>query len=316
MALPNNTLASTPVPAVLLTPDQLVRTDLTVDYELGGVAVGDASQGVRVRSWRAWTDGASIYVAPYPEGAPATKVLDAAGVTELSLAFDQLMRPVVVFVQGGVTKLNWFDTLANQQVTTPIAGAKSPMVCTDDKRPQSIGSGLADVLLVYVTPTRALAYRQQRDRFGVERILAPTLPDRLGRIVSCGMGANGRVQIAFSTTPALYADLSTDSIYLVTSTNDVAPANSGTPTTGRWVSRTFKFDSQPTMGWGRVEANAYPVTLKVWGDGKAVMDGPVASDVPFRLRPVRAREWRVEVSAAARVQGIWLAESRQELEGA
>ena len=31
-------LISTPVPAVLLTPDQLVRTDLTVDYELGGVA--------------------------------------------------------------------------------------------------------------------------------------------------------------------------------------------------------------------------------------------------------------------------------------
>lgn len=313
MPLPDNTASSTALPSSLLAPDDAPRVDLRVDYELGGAAVGDASQGLRVQTWRAWTDGASIYAAPWPAGAPVTTLLAAEGVTELSLSFDQLMRPVLAYVQNGVTKLYWWDSLAGSQVVTVFEDAYSPMVFMDDKRAWAVNAGLSDVLFFYVRGS-AVYYRQQRDRFGVERLLGTGVP-AASRIENVGMGANNRVQVWLRTPlSATHTDLETDTLHLLDGT-EVKPMGEGGPMAARWRSGRLITDNQPSMGWALVDASAYPVTLRVWGDGTLVTEQAVANDAPVRLRPTRAREWQVEISGTGRVVGVRLAEVRQELEG-
>ena len=127
--IPENRASTAPVPSALLAPDDIERTDRRVDFEMGGVAIGDTSLGVQVRHWRAWVADDTVRVlAPWPELTPITALFSAAGVSELSLAFDQLMHPTIAFVQDGLAKLYWYDTLAGAQVTTDYPGVTSPVV--------------------------------------------------------------------------------------------------------------------------------------------------------------------------------------------
>jgi hypothetical protein len=105
------------------------------------------------------------------------------------------MDVVLAYVASGVTKLYWYDTLAAAQVTTIFAGATSPFLSLDDKRPEEGAN--SDVLFFYVR-SGVLYYREQRERYQTERSLA-TLPVGVTRIVNAGMGRNLRVQIQFET---------------------------------------------------------------------------------------------------------------------
>jgi hypothetical protein len=297
MSLPLDTASSTPVVSLPLAPDGVTRLDRLVDYERGGVALNDASQGVNVRNWRAYVDGTNVCVAPYPENTPVSTLFSAVDITELSLAFDQLMHPTIAYVQAGVTKLYWYDTVVSGQVTTTFPDTTSPMLCLDDKRDLQVQAGVTDVLFFYVSGGN-LCYRQQRDRFGVERALA-ALPSGTAVITGVGMGTNNRVQVYMNAPPAVYRDNA---------------LGDGAAISATWRSRIMQVDDQPSMAWGRVEASAYPVVLVVQADGteKTVA---VGSDAPFRLPPVRGRTWQIEVRGSSRVQAVILAGSREELEG-
>ncbi len=183
--IPGETLSSRPVPAAFVGARALAVTR-TVDYEDGGIGISDPSQGSLYQRWRGrliegrvWLDAANA--APYPW-------LDALGTTEFSFTFDQNMRPAIAFVQNGVAKLRWFDSQAGQQVTTDIgAGVITPRVTLDDKRfTQSANS---DIILAYVRDG-ALYYRQQRDRFTIERLLDAG-PHK--GLIKIGMGSNLRL---------------------------------------------------------------------------------------------------------------------------
>ena len=199
MALPNDALSVAPVGAALLNPDEKLRSSLLpatllTDYELGGIALNDGSQGMRVQSWMAYLDGNTIYCVPEAGGTP-TAILTEAGITELSLGFTQDMNVVLAYVASGVTKLYWYDFNIPGQTTTIFAGATSPFLSLDDKRPEERAA--SDVLFFYVR-SGVLYYREQRERYQTERSLA-TLPVGVSRIVNAGMGRNLRVQIQFET---------------------------------------------------------------------------------------------------------------------
>src|SRR5690606_35250660 len=73
--------------------------DFLQDWELGGVALNDPSQGLSVKVWHAFathdhdTDVVTVWVeAP---GVPATELFSGIGITEIALAFDQNMNPFV-----------------------------------------------------------------------------------------------------------------------------------------------------------------------------------------------------------------------------
>ena len=199
MSLPNDALSVAPVPSALLTPDNRLRSSLLpatllTDYEQGGIALNDPSQGLRVQPWMAYLDGNTIYCVPEAGGTP-TAILTDTGITELSLAFTQSMDVVLAYVASGDTKLYWFDSTIPGQTTTTFAGATSPFLSLDDKRPEE--SAASDVLFFYVR-SGVLYYREQRERYQTERSLA-TLPVGVNRIVNAGMGRNLRVQIELET---------------------------------------------------------------------------------------------------------------------
>lgn len=318
MSLPGNAASSSAVQAALLSPDNRDRSDLLLDYELGGVALNDPSGGLQVQPWEAWSDGAHVWVAPSPGRTPTTLLLTGSGITEISFAFDQNMRVTVAYVEAGTTKLFWFDTSVGAMVTTSYAGASSPMLALDDKRPVATLGGSSDVLFFYILGGD-LRYRQQRDRFNTERTLA-TLPPTSTRINRVGMGANNRMQIwagdvAGTEASAVYTDLLTDTLYTVDS-GDVLPLFHGPAETALWRSGVFQTDAQPSMAWAKVEAD-YPVTVRIYADGELVLaPAPFTSDDPIRLPAIRGAEWFIEVeSTGNRVVQVVLASSLAELIG-
>lgn len=193
MALPGNVLSSSPVKAEFLQPDASGRKSKTEDFERGGVALNDVSQGMNVQDWRVRIVGTTMRLGVYPDGVESDLFL-AAEVSEVSLAFDQLMRPAVAYMQAGIAKLYWYDTALSAQSTLTIGAVRTPFLCLDDKR--ATQSSTSDILLFYLTGTE-LRYRQQRDRFTIERTLATGL-DGGSFITRCGMGTNLRLHIEIS----------------------------------------------------------------------------------------------------------------------
>ena len=173
--LPENVLSTLPVPARFFGA-RAGATSKTVDYEDGGIALNDPSMGLLYRRWRArlFNAGqADSYVMLDARDVPEFVWLTVPNMTEISFSFDANMQPVVAYVANGQSYLNWFDSIASDYVTTTLAAdVKTPRVSMDDKRlVGSQGYQLSDVILAYVRGGN-LYYRQQRDRYQVERLLA------------------------------------------------------------------------------------------------------------------------------------------------
>jgi len=61
--IPDQRLSTTLLGAPFLTPDDLV-TSPTQDYELGGRALDDPSEGLQVQVWTCYVDGDDIMIKP------------------------------------------------------------------------------------------------------------------------------------------------------------------------------------------------------------------------------------------------------------
>jgi hypothetical protein len=165
-----------------------------VDFELGGIALSDASQGLQVQDWRVRVVADIQVVIGHEPYASETALFSGVHITEVALAFDQNMRPCVAFVDSGVAKIYWYDPVLGMSVIQPIeAGITSVFVTMDDKRTMATLLNRNDILMIY-NKAGVLYYRQQRERFQTERALA-LLQDVSGRIKKCGMNTGMRVQI-------------------------------------------------------------------------------------------------------------------------
>lgn len=194
MTLPNNQLAPDGPIGVWLQPDNTARIDPLVDYELGGIGISDPSQGLQIQNWRVRVDGnQNILVSPEPYTVE-TFIITGAAITEISLAFDQNMRPVIAFLDNGQAKLYWYNPDTGSVVTISIMpGIVSAMVTMDDKRKAATELATNDVLVYYIRDGN-LYYRQQRERYATERMLA-VLKSPLGKLRKLGMAENWRVQV-------------------------------------------------------------------------------------------------------------------------
>lgn len=201
--IPDNKLSDIPHIGAFLAPNdrrpgKVWRDgiEILVDYELGGIGLGDTSQGLQVKSWEFRATDSEISVASL-DGLANEPLLTVHGTTDLAGAFDSNMFPVVAYTQSNATKLWWYDGIVGSHVTTDIQGARSPRLTLDDKRQMQDQS--RDVLLFYLKGG-LLCYRQQRDKYDTERILgsAPFWTHRLGRV---GMSSVGRVQIELLSNP-------------------------------------------------------------------------------------------------------------------
>lgn len=182
--IPELRLSSTPVPAALLLPDP--QPSSTQSRALGGVALSDPSQGLNVQAWEATTDGATVFIeAP---NYPRQSLFTSSGITEVSLAFDQNMRPFVAFVDAGGPKFRWFDPTDSTTKVTPLpVDAINPRCCLDDFRSGQVAA--SDIILAYVR-SGFLFFVAQRDRYLIERPLNAAAKG----LQFVGMGANLRLQ--------------------------------------------------------------------------------------------------------------------------
>jgi hypothetical protein len=191
MALPGNVLVEPFQPAPFDEPDDVPRVPLTTDLELGGTALNDPSFGLQVKDWKFFYVLDDVVVSP-AAGGLTTVLFNRPGVTEVSGAFDQNMNPAVAFVDGAGAWLWYFDTVLNAYTFLALpAGTRTPFLTMDDKRPTA--NSYNDILLFYVLNTN-LTYRQQRNRFGIERILYSFNGPEVD-ILRVGMNKGLRVQI-------------------------------------------------------------------------------------------------------------------------
>ncbi len=205
---PHKLESSTAAPAYFLRPDDRARDEqgLLVDYELGGVAIQDPSQGLLARVWKLWVDGVNVRIAPIDALGSAVTLFSGVGITEVTLSFDNNSMPIVAYIQGDELKLRWFDLSQSppQYVTNNFGpGIATPYLAFDDKRPQFIGT--SDVMLFYVRD-RKVWVRLLRERWMVEYEWAD-IPDHAGRILAAGMSRGNRMQLKFAVPPDFMLDL-------------------------------------------------------------------------------------------------------------
>lgn len=165
--LPGNTLSSQPVSAPF-NGGRALPVKAVVDYETGGVALGDPSRGLQVQVWRARIVENNTAIVLDAEQVAATTLITGNDITEVSLSFDGNMRPVVAYVDGGIPKLYWYDSQQASQVTTEFPGIITPRVGLDDKR--VLQSSVRDVIFAYLRNGN-IYMRQQRDRYQIEYLL-------------------------------------------------------------------------------------------------------------------------------------------------
>lgn len=186
--IPDQRLSTTPVPAGYREPT--ARPDPLVDYEMGGVALQDPSEGLLVKLWTVRYDTTAEQVLLSAPGVTETVAFTRGNITQVSLAFDQSMNPFIAFVEAGISKFWWYDPTVPGQVfeESLIATAITPQCTLDDKRPSQTGN--SDIILAYVREG-AIYYRQQRDRYLIEY---PLLASVSGGLKCVGMNTKLRLQ--------------------------------------------------------------------------------------------------------------------------
>lgn len=184
--MPDNTLSSQSVPSPIIGARSL-GIGLKTDYEDGPIGIADSSQGLYVQVWGGQAFDLGVFIESNATG--RVDILSALNITTMSFTFDHNSRPVVVYTQYGNTHLRWYDTTIADFTTTTIGtGITSPKVFLDDKRPVFATS--SDIILGYIKNDN-LYFRQQRDRYEIEYLLATHV---IGRLQKIGMGHNLRLQ--------------------------------------------------------------------------------------------------------------------------
>lgn len=216
MAIIDQRLSTGTVAGKILPPADRYISRKIIDWEYGGIDIGNSSQGHLVQIWVAdivEDTKIRIYIEPEftPEECQLVQIdnfivpVDETGngdeISEVGLAFDQNMRPAVVYVlrvgSERFTKLYWYDADVGDFVTTNFGALwRSPRILLDDKRRLATEKGLNDILLFYHRSNN-LYYRQQRDRFLIERLLLEAVPSR--DIARLGMNEFGRIQIEWAS---------------------------------------------------------------------------------------------------------------------
>lgn len=163
------------------------------DYEMGGLALDDASEDLTYQEWLCYldTDGQTVRVRPVSGSGDGTSILVQPGITRLSFALDVDMKPSLAYVTTGADVFfRWYNPTMSAYETLTVAGARTPRVCWDDKRPANIANG--DILLAYLRDDN-LCYRQRRGLYTTEHVLASGLPT-MARLVNVGMTYENRLQ--------------------------------------------------------------------------------------------------------------------------
>lgn len=197
---PDNQLSLVPITDEFVY-DQDVELGSNFQFVEGGIELGNPVEGITGTVWRGRVfQNRDIFLGSVttPEVLVYTGM---GGITEYSFAFDVNMNPVHVFKDKGETFLNWYDTAVAQRVTTSFGeGLITPKVELDEKR--GLLYAHSDIIFAYIKESDlGLYYRQQRDRFTIERKLHD------GPFVGLAkMGMNKKLRFQYKLIPLVHRD--------------------------------------------------------------------------------------------------------------
>lgn len=171
MSLPLNIITPTPVRSAFVAPLDEPYLPLE-EAVLGGTNIGDGSAGRQVKRWSVFYDGTSIKVAPETGVTQFTMVVP--GVLTVSLGFDSNMAVTLAYMTVTGAHLYFFDSSLGSYTTLNVPGATSCRAGVDDQR--LFNQSQSDVIFSYTLDNK-LYWRQQRDRYTVERLVGPFTGD-------------------------------------------------------------------------------------------------------------------------------------------
>lgn len=188
MAMPNDSLSQIVLRYTWAGRDILDPEDL-VDYEEGGIALNDPSQGLLYQLWTFTAQEKDAFVEAPSTNGKIKLFSTSADIEILRGTFDQNMNTFVAYRSSGQWHYRWFDTTASAYVTSDLSSTITSCACTlDDKR--KLESSGSDILLFY-TNNDNLYQRRQRDRYTVEKLVRESVG---GKLVKVGMNGLNRLQ--------------------------------------------------------------------------------------------------------------------------
>lgn len=188
MSLPDDVLSTSWIPAPFIGGRAFPCTNI-LDHTDGPKAIQDTSGGMQYQRWRAALIGDDIWLEA-SEISPFV-IFSGSDITEISLAFDQNARQLIAFVQEGLPKLWWYNSIiSSYEIADLDPTIINPRLSLDDKRDWQTAH--SDVILGYIREG-VLYWRQQRDRFLIEYFgAAGPYPG----LIKMGMNRKWRFQFA------------------------------------------------------------------------------------------------------------------------
>lgn len=168
MSLPLNVITPTPVRAEFIAPWDEPYDPMT-EAVSGGTAIGDGANGRFVQRWTIFYEGGNVKVAN--EAGVVSFSQARADVLSLSLAFDTNMGVIYCWQSPAGSNLYYFDSSLGTYTVLTIGDGTSCRCCADDMR--QFNETASDVIFAY-TRDEKLYWRQQRDRFAIERLVGPS----------------------------------------------------------------------------------------------------------------------------------------------
>ena len=165
-----NRLSPVPVPGAFIGAGGAAMLSRTFDYEDGPVAEQDPTLGHNYQQWRAYVKDYKVWIEA--DNTPTRVLIESMAntITDISICFNQNADLHYAWVDAGVARFRWFDTVtASFQTMVLPSGTRTPKCTLDDKRPAQ--SARNDIILSYVKADNGLYFRRQRDRFQVEYLL-------------------------------------------------------------------------------------------------------------------------------------------------
>tara|TARA_R110002074_G_scaffold363741_1_gene537095 strand:+ start:469 stop:2064 length:1596 start_codon:yes stop_codon:yes gene_type:complete len=127
-------------------------------------------------------------------------------------------------------------------------------------------------------------------------------------------GGKNALSTCSDTFTAAYNNLESDTLYFVDGVS-IKKFGQGTGSyTYTWRSKSFITAFPQNFSWGRVDADVYPVTFKLYGDSVLKLTQTVADGEPFRLpSSYLAKDWEFEISGTSAVNSVGVADTTSEL---
>lgn len=110
-----------------------------------------------------------------------------------------------------------------------------------------------------------------------------------------------------------YNDLRADKLYTAFSNRQVKIWQGGASLSYTWKSKKFTMPQIMGFSCAQIEAEAYPVTAKVYSGGVLVHTQTVSSRAPFRLPAKPSRDWEFQLEGNTEVFSVAIAQSMEEL---